>query len=119
MTDAPVIHFFTGKGGAGKTTLAVAHALNLLEENGKRKVLLLSIESPGVVADLVDKKLETKPQKISGGKGTGGVFASELSFAEIGDAFAKAWRPKLLAAAAKGSVLSEEDVKKILDASTS
>ena len=52
MSHGPVIHFFAGKGGAGKSTLATAYAMNLLEANGKERVLLLSLETPGGVADL-------------------------------------------------------------------
>ncbi|MGV3625918.1 MAG: ArsA-related P-loop ATPase, partial [Archangium sp.] len=71
-----MIHFFAGKGGAGKSTLATAFALNLLEANGKEKILLLSLENPGGMADLLKKKLGTRPTKLLPGKGNCGLFAA-------------------------------------------
>lgn len=117
MSNGPVIHFFAGKGGAGKSTLATAFALNQLEANGKEKILLLSLENPGGVADLIKKKLGTKPTKLLPGKGNGGLFAAEADWATYADAFVKFAKPQLLAAATKGQVLAEDDLKKVLEAS--
>ncbi len=117
MSHGPVIHFFAGKGGAGKSTLATAFALNLLEGSGKEKILLLSLETPGGLADLLKKKLSSKPTKLAAGKGTGGLFAAEVDFAEHGENFVKFAKPQLHAAVTKGQVLSEDDLKKVIDAS--
>lgn len=117
MSQGPVIHFFAGKGGAGKSTLATAFALNLLETYGKEKILLLSLETPGGLADLIKKKLGPKPTKLLPGKGTGGLFAAEADFETLGAAFVKFARPQLLAAMGKGQVLSEDELKKVIDAS--
>jgi arsenite/tail-anchored protein-transporting ATPase len=113
--SATQIHFFTGKGGAGKSTLALAHAINLSEESAKAKVLLLSLENPGGVSDLIKKKLSLKPTKLVSGKGQ--LFAAEMEYPVVSAAFLKIHKPSILAAAAKGAVLSEDDVKKLLDAS--
>lgn len=117
MSHGPVIHFFAGKGGAGKSTLATAYAMNLLEANGKERVLLLSLETPGGVADLLKKKLTNKPTKIALGKGSGGLFAAEVDFPALGEAYLKFAKPQLMAAVTKGAVLSEDDLKKVLEAS--
>ncbi|MFZ5440740.1 MAG: ArsA family ATPase [Myxococcota bacterium] len=117
MSHGPVIHFFAGKGGAGKTTLATAYALNLLEANGKEKILLLSLESPGGLADILKKKLTFKPAKLLPGKGNGGLFVAEADFAHLGDHFVKYAKPQLHAAMSKGQVLAEDDLKKLIDAS--
>lgn len=117
MSNGPVIHFFAGKGGAGKSTLATAFALNQLEAYGKEKILLLSLENPGGLADLLKKKLGEKPAKLLPGKGNGGLWAAEADWAAYADAFVKFAKPQLLAAAGKGQVLSEDDLKKLLEAS--
>ncbi|MBL8909600.1 MAG: TRC40/GET3/ArsA family transport-energizing ATPase [Archangium sp.] len=118
MSHGPVIHFFAGKGGAGKSTLATAFALNLLESNGKEKILLLSLETPGGLADLIKKKLSNKPTKLLPGKGSdSGLFAAEVDFETLGAEFVKFAKPQLLAAAVKGQVLAEDDLKKVLEAS--
>ncbi len=118
MADGPVLHFFAGKGGAGKTTLATAHALNILEDNGKARVLLVSLEADSGVADLLKKKLSSKPTKLATGKGTGGVTAIELDFEALAEAFNKKWKPALLGSTQKGAVLSDDDLKKLVETST-
>ncbi len=117
MSNGPLIHFFAGKGGAGKSTLATAFALNQIDARGKDKILLLSLENPGGLSDLLKKKLSVKPAKLVPGKGTGGLFVAEADWATYADDFVKFAKPQLLAAAGKGQVLSEDDVKKVLEAS--
>ena len=63
MSDARVLHFFGGKGGVGKTTLAAAYALRLAEEAPKEKVLLVSLDPVRSLSDLLKKKLSAKPVK--------------------------------------------------------
>jgi arsenite-transporting ATPase len=116
MAHGPVVHFFAGKGGAGKTTLSAAHAFNMLEESGKEKILLLSLEQPGGLADLLKKPLSSKVTKLAAGKGTGGLFAAEIDPIAIAAAFSAQFKPMLAAAAAKGAVFSEDDVRKLLEA---
>ena len=64
MSDGQVLHFFGGKGGAGKTTLSTAFALELSDEQGKDRVLLVSVEPNGGLSNLVKKKLTDKPTKL-------------------------------------------------------
>lgn len=116
MAHGPVMHFFAGKGGAGKTTLATAHALNLLEDSGKEKILLLSLEPEGGLADLLKKSLSAKPTKLAAGKGTGALFAAEIDPAAVAEAFSKKFKPMLADAAVKGAALSEDETRKVLEA---
>jgi len=117
MSHGPVIHFFAGKGGAGKSTLAAAHAHNLLESAGKEKILLLSLEEPGGLADLLKKKLGPKPAKLAAGKGAGGLFAAEIDSAALAADFSRALKPALLASVTRGTLLSDDELKKVLEAS--
>jgi arsenite-transporting ATPase len=118
MTHGPHIHFFAGKGGAGKTTLATAHALNLLEDSGKSKVLLLSLEPDGAVGDLVKKKLSAKAVKLVPGKTTGALFAAEIDPAAVGAAFVARYKPQLAAVVSgKGAVFGEDETRRLLEAS--
>lgn len=117
MSHGPVIHFFAGKGGAGKSTLAAAHAHNLLESAGKEKILLLSIEQPGGTADLLKKKLSAKPARLQAGKGDGGLYVAEVDQDALARDFSKAWTAALTASVTKGAVLGEDELKKVLEAS--
>jgi arsenite/tail-anchored protein-transporting ATPase len=114
MSDGPVLHFFAGKGGAGKTTLSSAFALTLGERYPKEKILLLSNDASRSLSDLVKKKLGGKPQKLVPGKGSGGLFAAELDSSGLVAPFVKKFEPALRQALGKGAVLTEEDLKAIL-----
>ncbi len=116
--SGPKLHYFAGKGGAGKTLLATAQALNLLDANGKEKVLLLSFEQDSGLADLLKKKLSPKPTKLLPGKANGGLFALELDLRAMGETFARPWRQALEQAVAKGVLLADDELKKLLAAST-
>lgn len=111
------LHFFGGKGGVGKSTLACAFALQLSETAPKEKLLLLSTEPSRSLSDLLKKKLGPKPAKLSAGKGGGGVFAAELEPKLALEGFLKKYRPALLAAAQKGAVLTEDDLKALFEQS--
>jgi arsenite-transporting ATPase len=117
MSHGALIHFFAGKGGAGKSTLAAAHAHNLLEAAGKDRILLLSLEQPGGTADLLKKKLSAKPAKLATGKGGGGLWVAEVDLAELEAAFLKQVKPWVLGAVSKGAVLGEDELRKLLEAS--
>ncbi len=118
MSDGQVLHFFGGKGGAGKTTLSTAFALELSDELGKDKVLLVSIEPNGGLSDLVKKKLSDKPTKLQNGKGNGGLWGAELDPAALAKVWSEKYRPALKASATKGVILDQGDVEKLLDSST-
>jgi arsenite-transporting ATPase len=113
MSDARVLHFFGGKGGVGKSTLAASYALDLADDAPKEKVLLVSLDPVRSLSDLVKKKLPAKPTRLVAGKGEGGLYAVELEPAALLKVFAARYVPALEKAAAKGSVLSEEDLGKL------
>jgi arsenite-transporting ATPase len=117
MSEAQGLHFFGGKGGAGKTTLAVAFALNLSERFPKEKVLVVSLDPVGALSDLLKKTLSAEPAKLAPGKGTGGLFAAELDPKAAFEKFVKTYRPALQAAVLKGAILSEDDLKALFDQS--
>ncbi|WP_164014034.1 ArsA family ATPase [Pyxidicoccus trucidator] len=113
MSDARVLHFFGGKGGAGKTTLAAAYALRLSEDAPKERVLLVSLDPVRSLSDLVKKKLTAKPTKLVAGKGEGGVYALELEPAALMKPFLADYLPALAKAAGKGTHISDEDMGKL------
>ncbi len=117
MSEISQLHLFAGKGGSGKTTLSTAFALHALDEHPKARILLLSLRPHEVVGDLLKKKIGTKPQKLVPGKGEGGLTAVELDMAAIGEAFQREWREAAAAMAGKGAMFSEDDVRKLIEAS--
>ncbi len=113
MSDAHVLHFFGGKGGSGKTTLAAAYAMRLADDAPKQKVLLLSLDGSGALSDVVKKKLTGKPTKLVAGKGEGGLYAAEFEPALVMKPFLAQYVPALQKAATKGAHLSDEDLGKL------
>ncbi|HLT30107.1 MAG TPA: ArsA family ATPase [Myxococcaceae bacterium] len=112
MSDAPVLHVFAGKGGAGKTTLASARALLLADAAPKERILLISTSGDGSLADLWKKKLGKKPVRLLPGKGTAGLFGVAFDAASAFGPFAKEVQGALDEALAKGQVLSEDALRK-------
>jgi len=142
MSDARVLHFFGGKGGVGKTTLAAAYALRLAEEAPKEKVLLVSLDPVRTLSDLVKKKLSAKPTKLDGedgeaapaakeskpeakgkakaakGKADGGLWAMEVEPATLLKPFLTKYLPALQKTAGKGQHLTEEDLGRLFSQAT-
>lgn len=113
MSEGRVLHFFGGKGGAGKTTLAAAYALQLLEEGPKERVLLVSLDAGGSLSDLLQHKLSAQPTRVSTGKGEGGVYALETEPAALLPPFSERYAPALQKAAARGTHLSEQELGRL------
>jgi arsenite-transporting ATPase len=140
MSDARVLHFFGGKGGVGKTTLAAAYALRLADEAPKERVLLVSLDPVRSLSDLLMKNLSAKPEKVEPeeteaaakeskpepkgkgkavkGKADAGVWAMEVEPAALTKGFLSKYVPALQKAAVKGMHLSEEDLGKLYGQST-
>ena len=115
MSETQILHLFAGKGGTGKTTLALAHALNLSERFPGEKILLASADPSRGLSDLLKRKLSPKPAKLLSGKGEGGLFALELEPAPLPPEMLQELRAALQKAAGKGALLSEEDRAQLFD----
>jgi arsenite/tail-anchored protein-transporting ATPase len=112
MSDAQ-LHFFGGKGGAGKTTLATAFALNLSDRAPKEKILLASLDASHGLSDLIKKKLAFKASKLVTGKGMGGLSAAELDPRTNLKSFVDAYRAGFDGSVVKGQFLTEEDLQSL------
>src|SRR3954469_15972550 len=114
MSDTQILHFFGGKGGSGKTTLALAFAQNLSEKLPKEKVLLVSLDASHALSDVLKKKMGAKPAKLQAGKGLGGLFAAELEPLEVAGPFIAELKDAVQKTAVKGAVLSDEELAAVL-----
>lgn len=90
VADAARLHFVSGKGGTGKSTVAAALALALAA--GGRRVLLVEVEGRQGIAQLFDvPPLPPQETKIAAAEGGGEVFALavdlETAFLEYLDMF--------------------------------
>src|SRR5215471_9811472 len=112
--NSQTLHFFAGKGGVGKTTLAAAYALGLSEHAPEEKVLLISSDDVRPLSDLLKRTLSGKPTKLVAGKGEGGLFAAEFDPRPAVESFIKTFRPALDQVVTRGKVLSEDDVRGLL-----
>ncbi|MBI3019228.1 MAG: AAA family ATPase [Deltaproteobacteria bacterium] len=59
------LHFFTGKGGVGKSTLAIL--LSLLAVKHKKKVLLVELDPQGTLSSFFNQTLNTTPRSLAPG----------------------------------------------------
>jgi arsenite-transporting ATPase len=67
LRDAPRFLFFTGKGGAGKTSLACACALALADAG--RRVLLVSTDPASNLDEMLGTPLGRRPRSVGGAPG--------------------------------------------------
>ena len=67
---------FLGKGGTGRTTIAIATAKNLAQQG--RKVLLLTQDSGPTYKVVLGLDLQTKPQEIAANLSVAGLSSTEL-----------------------------------------
>jgi arsenite/tail-anchored protein-transporting ATPase len=137
MSDARVLHFFGGKGGVGKTTLAAAYALRLADEAPKERVLLVSLDPVRSLSDLLRRPLTARPTKIepeesaaepkpepakakkgAKAKVDGGLWAQEVEPAALLKPFLQKYLPALQKAAIKGTHLSDEELGKLYSQAT-
>jgi arsenite-transporting ATPase len=117
MMDSRILHFFGGKGGVGKSTLAAAFALNLAEKAPDEKVLLISLDTSKGLSDLLKRRLPEKPSRI--GSGTqGGLFVAELDRTFTLEPFRAKNKGAFDQAVGKGALLTEEDTRQLLNEAT-
>lgn len=114
MKNGAQLHFFGGKGGAGKTTLAAAFALSVAEKSPQSSVLLVSFRPDRGLSDLLKKKLTAKPARVVPGKSKGGLFAIELEGADHIGEMLPGLAEALQGAGSAGAVLGRDDVGSLL-----
>ena len=113
--NGQILHFFGGKGGVGKTTLATAFALTLSEKSPEEKILVVSSDPVKSLSDLLKRKLGNKPTKILPAVGEGGVFAAEFDPQPGMQNFAERLKPALQQILSRGKLFSEEDLRAIFE----
>ena len=112
MTPAAVFHFFGGKGGVGKTTIAVATALAAADRGHGRRVLLVSTDPAHSLGDALERRLSTRPARIATRRGA--LAAVELDADRALERWLAARRRPLRTIAARGTYLDEDDIDRLL-----
>ncbi|WP_066333249.1 arsenical pump-driving ATPase [Azohydromonas lata] len=98
LTNAPRHLFFTGKGGVGKTSLACACALRLVDAG--RRVLLVSTDPASNLDEMLATPLGRQPRDVAGAPGLQAMNIAP-------EAAAEAYRQRVLAQMAPGSTEAE------------
>src|SRR5215472_1903619 len=117
MMDSRILHFFGGKGGVGKTTLASAFALHWADRAPEEKILLISLDSSKSLGDVLKRRLTEKPSRIAG-KGSGGLFAAEAGRSSTLEPFLVKNKAALDQVVGRGALLTEEDTRELLKHAT-
>ena len=109
--------FFGGKGGVGKTTVACATALCLLEQARQdERILLFSTDPAHSLSDILDKKIGPRIVEVAARK-RAKLFAREMDSAAALDAFKKEHGSTLARIADEGTFLDRSDINEILNLS--
>lgn len=98
---------FGGKGGVGKTTMAVATALELAEEN---KVLIFTTDPAPSLADSFGQAVGNEPTAVAG---TNNLFAMEIDARQVLEEFKKEYGREILDILQQGTYLADEETEEI------
>ena len=99
---------FGGKGGVGKTTMAVATALELARE---RKVLIFTTDPAPSLADSFGQAIGSEPTAITG---THNLFAMEIDAGKVLTEFKEEYGGDILDILQQGTYLADEETEELL-----
>ena len=109
--------FFGGKGGVGKTTLAAATGLILLDNAAPgENILLFSTDPAHSLSDSVKKQIGNRLVEVSR-NGTAKLVAFEMDSKVALEDFRKKHGRVLTEIAERGTLLDESDIRELLDLS--
>lgn len=109
----PELAFFIGKGGVGKTTVAVAYALHAVRKNPRSRMLLVSTDPAHSLGDVLRRKLGGSPKAVSVGGGK--LWAWELDAAGLFGAFFRQYKQSILEIVERGSLFSGAEISPLLE----
>ena len=98
---------FGGKGGVGKTTMAVATALELSKEN---KVLIFTTDPAPSLTDSFGQVIGNEPTAVAG---TNNLFAMEIDPRKVLEEFKEEYGREILDILQQGTYLADEETEEI------
>jgi arsenite-transporting ATPase len=109
--------FFGGKGGVGKTTIASAAALYLLDRaRAKQRILLFSTDPAHSLSDSLGTEIGDRTVEVARRAGAR-LEAREMNASAALELFKAKHRAVLIEIADRGTLLDESDIKEFLDLS--
>ena len=106
--------FFGGKGGVGKSTLAVASALYFAEHNPSKKILLVSTDPAHSLGDSLSQQIGDRTVPV---EGVGNLFARETDAGRLLAEFKLKNGPVLATIADRGTYFDKEDIRSFFELS--
>ncbi len=98
---------FGGKGGVGKTTMAVATALELAKEH---KVLIFTTDPAPSLADSFGQAIDSEPTAVAG---TNNLFAMEIDAGKVLEEFKEEYGREILDILQQGTYLADEETEEL------
>jgi arsenite/tail-anchored protein-transporting ATPase len=102
---------FGGKGGVGKTTMAVASAIMYAKKNPKKRVLIFTTDPAPSLSDSLAQKLSHEPRLVKGFKN---LWAMEIDPKKELENLKKEYGDDILDILQQGTYLSDEETKDVL-----
>jgi arsenite/tail-anchored protein-transporting ATPase len=102
---------FGGKGGVGKTTMAVATAIMFAQHNPDKKVLIFTTDPAPSLADSLVQALSDEPVQV---QGFTNLWALEIHAQEELKKFKKQYATDILGILDEGTYLSKEETKEMV-----
>jgi arsenite/tail-anchored protein-transporting ATPase len=99
---------FGGKGGVGKTTMAVSSAIYFARNNPKQRILIFTTDPAPSLADSLEQEVRNEPTKI---KGFDNLWALEIDAKQELKKFRKKYGDDILNILQQGTYLSDEETE--------
>jgi arsenite/tail-anchored protein-transporting ATPase len=106
--------FFVGKGGVGKTTVSAAYAVHRASQRGRGPVLLMSTDPAHSLADVFERRLGPKPQRL-GLDGSAQLALWQVDAQRQFRKFLDRYREPIILLLESGTMFSRAEIEPLLD----
>lgn len=112
MSGVPLLSFFIGKGGVGKTTVSSAYAAHIAQKHPRRPVLLVSTDPAHSLGDIFQERLAGTPRRVRSAKGK--LLLWQINAQTQFKKFLDRYREGIFALLESGTIFSRQEIEPLL-----